>query len=120
MEKDLALVIEDDPQLSVIYAEAVRAGGYTVERIVDGRAAVEALRKRTPALVVLDLNLPNVGGLEILSEIRAQARLRDTRIILTSAEARRASDLTDLVDVVLIKPIQFFQLRDLAARYKPQ
>ena len=120
MQKDLALIIEDDPQLSLIYEEAVKAGGYgEVERILDGSAAVERLKEVVPALVVLDLNLPNIGGPEILSSIRAQARLWDTRIILTSADARRAGELNDLVDIVLIKPVQFFTLRDMAARLRP-
>lgn len=120
MQNNLALIIEDDPQLSSIYQEAVKAGGYEeVERILDGAAAVERLKQVIPALVVLDLGLPNIGGPEILSGIRAQARLRDTRIILTSADARRAGELNDLVDIVLIKPIQFFTLRDMAARLRP-
>jgi DNA-binding response OmpR family regulator len=120
MQKDLALIIEDDPQLSQIYEEAVKAAGYTdIERILDGNVAVERLKKVVPALVVLDLNLPNIGGPEILSAIRAQARLRDTKIILTSADARRAGELNDLVDIVLIKPVQFSTLRDMAARLRP-
>jgi DNA-binding response OmpR family regulator len=120
MQKDLALIIEDDPQLSQIYEEAVKAAGYTdIERILDGNVAVERLKQVVPALVVLDLNLPNIGGPEILSAIRAQARLRDTKIILTSADARRAGELNDLVDIVLIKPVQFSTLRDMAARLRP-
>ncbi len=120
MQKNLALIIEDDPQLSQIYEEAVKAAGYTeIERILDGNVAVERLKQVVPALVVLDLNLPNIGGPEILSAIRAQARLRDTKIILTSADARRAGELKDLVDIVLIKPVQYTTLRDMAARLRP-
>lgn len=117
----LALIIEDDPQLSVVYQEAIRASGYDpVERITDGAAAVKRLAEITPALVVLDLNLPNIGGPEILSEIRSQARLKSCKIILTSAEARRASELSDLVDIALIKPVDIEAMRDMAARLMPE
>ena len=120
MQNDLALIIEDDPQLSLVYEEAVKTGGYAVvERITDGHAAIERLKQVAPALVVLDLNLPNIGGPEILSAIRAQARLKDTRVILTSADARRAGELNDLVDIVLIKPVPFSTLRDMASRLRP-
>ena len=120
MQKDLALIIEDDPQLSLVYEEAVKTSGYAVvERITDGNAAIARLKPVAPALVVLDLNLPNIGGPEILSSIRAQSRLRDTRVILTSAEARRAGELNDLVDILLIKPVPFAMLCDIAARLRP-
>ena len=116
----MALVIEDDPQLSVIYQETIRASGYNpVERIMDGAAAVERLQEVTPALIVLDLNLPNIGGPEILTEIRSQARLKNARIILTSADARRASELSDLVDIALIKPVDIQALREMADRLRP-
>ena len=51
----LALIIEDDPQLSVLYQETIRASGYTpVERITDGAAAIERLKEVVPALIILD------------------------------------------------------------------
>ena len=116
----LALIIEDDPQLSVVYQEAIRSGGYDpVERITDGAEALERLKTVTPALVVLDLNLPNIGGPEILSEIRAQARLKGCRVILTSANARRASELSDLVDIALIKPVDIEAMQEMASRLRP-
>lgn len=113
---NLAFIIEDDADLAEIFAEALRAARYKVEIIQDGRAALERLAVAAPNVVVLDLHLPRVSGLEILQYVRADARLAQSQVIVTTADARMADMVEGEADLVLEKPISFSQLRDLAAR----
>lgn len=64
---------------------------------------------------MLDLRLPRVPGPDILRQIRADARLAETRVIIASAHPHIAEDIRKEADLVLLKPISFSQLRDLAA-----
>lgn len=116
MEESLALVIEDNLELGRIFAEAVREAGFTTEVIRTGDKAMRRLAAVVPKLVILDLHLPGVTGAEILSHIRSDPRLQQTRVILATAEAREAEELDDRADLVLLKPVGYQQLRDLADR----
>jgi len=112
----LALIIEDDEDLSFIFAEALRAANFEAEIIRDGRQAVERLVSVSPTVIVLDLHLPGVIGTEILNRIRSAAHLQAARVVVTTADARLAEQVEGQADFVLIKPISFSLLRDLAAR----
>ncbi len=120
MTHSLALIIEDDKKLAEIFAQALKAAGYQTEGIQDGQEALERLTEITPAVVVLDLHLPRVSGKDILRQIRADARLAKTRVMLATADPLMAETLRDTADLVLLKPISFNQLRDLAARLHPR
>ena len=116
----LALIVEDDEDLSFIFAEALRAANFEAEIIRDGRQAVERLVSVTPRVIVLDLHLPGVIGTEILKQIRSLEHLRAARVVVTTADARLAEQVEGKADIVLIKPISFSLLRDLAARLAKQ
>ena len=113
-----ALIIEDDADLAIIFAEAIKAAGFETQIIRDGRIALTQLVTSVPSIVVLDLHLPNVSGATVLEKIRADVRLARTLVILTTADARLADMLQTKADLVLVKPISFGQLRDLATRLK--
>lgn len=116
-KKKLALVIEDDPAQQTIFSRAVEMAGYTVEVIGQGEDALKRLAEVIPDLVVLDLHLPKVSGDEILATIRADERLATVPVILATADPLLAETLSDVSDLVLLKPISFTQLRDLASRF---
>ena len=118
----LALIIEDDEDLSDIFAEALRGIGYQVEQITDGRSAAERLKQdAVPFIVLLDMHLPHISGGDLLTEIIKQdERYNDTTVIITTADARMGDLYRDQVDFVLVKPISFVQLRDLTSRLKPK
>jgi len=119
MTKNLALVIEDDEDLSEIFTRALEQAGYTVEAVRDGEAAQQRLGgDAVPTVIALDLHLPYVDGATLLKQIKADKRFEKTRIILTTADAAQAEFLRDKVNIVLVKPIMFTQLRDISARLK--
>jgi len=115
MSDSFALIIEDDEDLSVIFSEALQAAGFDTEIARAGDTALARLAVTSPEVVVLDLHLPRVAGMDILHQIRADPRLAGTRVIVATAHPRMAESLRDEADLVLLKPISFSQLRDLAA-----
>lgn len=119
MTAPLALVIEDDSDVATIIAEALKASGFEPQIIQNGNVALTRLADLTPAVVVLDMHLPEVSGADILRQIRADARLEKTRVLVATADPRIADSIESLADLVLIKPITFSQVRDLAKRLKP-
>ena len=119
MTYSLALIIEDDPDLSTIFAEALRGAEFETEIVRDGNSALNRLEDIVPNVVVLDLHLPHVSGKDILQHIRDDSRLNETKVILATADASMADTLESMADLVLLKPISFGQLRNLAARLRP-
>lgn len=117
--KPLALIVEDSPEQAAIYAKALEMANYTTEVVSDGQDAITRLTGAVPSLILLDLNLPYVDGDEILRQVRANERYNDTNVILATANPMMAEPLWGESDLVLIKPVSFKQLRDLASRLNP-
>ena len=111
----LALIIEDDEDLSIIFSEALRSAGFETEAIKDGQTAMDRLAVVQPRVIVLDLHLPHVNGIEILAKIRSDPTLKHAKVIVVTADARMA-ELAEAADFVLIKPIGFNMLRELSSR----
>lgn len=118
-QKPLALVIEDDNRQATVFAQALRMADFETEIIRDGQEALARLSRVVPALVVLDLHLPKISGKDIFEQIQADERLASTRVMLATADPLLAETLRAEVDLVLLKPISFNQLRDLAGRLRP-
>jgi two-component system alkaline phosphatase synthesis response regulator PhoP len=115
MTKLFALIIEDDPETGKILSVSLQSK-FETEIITNGDAALSKLAQVIPALIILDLHLPNVSGIDILAQIRVDRRFDGTRIILCTADALRAESLRKQADFVLLKPISTNQLRELASR----
>lgn len=120
MNNHTALIIEDDEFLSEIFSKALEAANFEIEIIRDGQAALNRLTDVTPDVVVLDLHLPHVSGQEILHHIRLTPHLANTRVMIATADPLTAELLRKNATLVLLKPISFSQMRDLAARLRPK
>jgi CheY-like chemotaxis protein len=118
MSEHLALIIEDDEDLSEIFGQALTAAGYTIEIIRDGQTAQDRLKEVVPAVITLDMHIPHISGDVLLKQIRADARLEKTRVVVTTADAEMGDSARHIADLVLIKPISYIQLRDLTARLR--
>ena len=119
MSDPLALVIEDHEHTATIFSAALSTAGYAPEIIINGEEAINYLAKVDPALIVLDLHLPQVSGENILKFIREDERLKKVRVILATADPLLADSLSSDANLVLIKPISFDQLSELAKRLHP-
>jgi CheY-like chemotaxis protein len=118
MSTHQALVIEDDHDLAAIFSQALRVAGFEVETVSTREAALARLAACVPHVVTLDLHLQQARGADILRYIRSEPRLAEVNVVLTTADSAMAEELQDQADFVLVKPISFVQLRDLAARLK--
>jgi CheY-like chemotaxis protein len=118
LSEPLAYIVEDDEKLVTIFSQALKAAGFKVRNAMDGQQAIEALSDLEPAVIVLDLHLPGATGDKVLAYIRGNERLKNTTVILTTADPLLADHLNEQSDFVLLKPISFGQLRDLTARLR--
>jgi len=117
MTKPLALIVEDDEHLSQIFAKSLSID-FETEISGDGATALMRLAQVRPKVVVLDLNLPALGGKDLLADIRGNPDLSETRVILCTADARQAETLQEQADIVMLKPVSPSQLRQIAARLR--
>ena len=120
MNEPLALVVEDEPSIGDVFSMAMKAAGFQTELINSGDKALTWLATNIPDVVVLDLRLPYVSGVEILHHIRADPRMTKTVVIVITAYPKSGVFLQKRADLVLIKPISFVQLRDLAIQLYSQ
>jgi len=116
MKRHLAFIVEDEPDLADIFAEALAEAGFATEIIARGDTALARLAETVPDIVILDMHLPGVSGDKILRHIRTDPRLAGTRIVVASADDALAQTLEADADLILLKPVGFIQLRDLARR----
>ena len=112
----LSLVIEDDKDIAEIFEQALSISGFDTEILYDGEAASKRLKEVVPHVVVLDMHLPGISGQELIVQIRSDPRLIKTIVLLATADAMLAETHSEKADFVLVKPISFSQLRDLASR----
>ena len=117
MTKPLALIIEDNEDQNLVFTTALDQAGYVTESIFDGGIALERLKQVVPEMVVLDLHLPNANGSVILHQIRTDPRLSAVHVILATADNAFASGLQFQTELVLLKPVSFSQLKQLAGRF---
>ena len=84
------IIVEDDMNLANIYREKLMAGGHNVT-VAGDTEAVKQITAIRPELVLLDILMPNVGGLDILREIKADAAVSNIPVLLLTNVAEDAS-----------------------------
>ena len=114
MDMQLAIVIEDEKDLALVFAQALADAGFHPEIFYDGGPALSRLIEVVPAVVVLDLNLPNITGAEVLELLKSDERLATVKTIITTGNHTKAEELENKADFTLVKPISYSQLRELA------
>ncbi len=109
------LLVEDDPLLGDGIKTALEREGYTVDWFANGREAISAARSEAFTVVVLDLGLPDVDGMQVLNHLRQQSSL--PILILTARDAveERIRGLDAGADDYVLKP---FDLQELLARLR--
>jgi two-component system response regulator MprA len=110
------LVVDDEPAVRAVLERALRLDAYEVELAEDGRGALDRLAAAPPDLVVLDVLMPHVDGLEVCRRLRA-AGDRTPVLMLTARDAvdDRVAGLDAGADDYLVKP---FALKELKARVR--
>ena len=109
------LVVDDEPHIRTVLRGYLEAEGFEVAEAADGEAALAALRENPPDLVLLDVMLPDMDGLEVLRRLRSGS---DAYVILVTARTEEVDKLVGLgvgADDYVTKP---FSPREVMARVK--
>ncbi len=109
------LVVDDDQDLLGLIGYALRQAGYLVVDAADGEAALAVFERESPALVILDVNLPRLSGLEVCRRLRAGSKVPIMMLTVRSAEEDQVQALDLGADDYLTKP---FSPRTLLARVR--
>jgi DNA-binding response OmpR family regulator len=80
------LMIDDSPTVLKIMSMSLMANGYTVRTAATGAAGLALARQETPDLIILDINLPDVNGLELLAQFKTDAVLGKVPVLLLSGQ----------------------------------
>lgn len=110
------LVVEDEPKLSALLADYLRADGHAPECVAEGRQALQAWTERRHDLVLLDLMLPGMDGLELCRELRLLANVPIVMLTSRAEEADRLAGLELGADDYIAK--NPFSPREVMARVK--
>lgn len=112
---ELILVVEDEEPVQEAIVTALEASGFEVITASDGQEGLERLRSERPDLVVLDLMLPKIGGMDVCTVIREHSEVPIVMLTGLAAEDDRVEGLTRGADDYITKP---FRARELAARVR--
>ena len=112
------LIVEDDPDIAELVARYLDKAGFSTERAASGREALQTIAAKPPDLVILDLMLPQVDGLEVCRLVRASDATAAIPIIMLTARAEESERIVGLelgADDYLAKP---FSPNELVARVR--
>ena len=79
------LLVEDEPRIAALARDYLEHAGFAVTAVGDGPGALAAVRSRRPDLVVLDLGLPGLDGLDVTRRLRSDAATADLPIVMVTA-----------------------------------
>lgn len=119
LERPFAFIVEDDRDIVALFRHVLDLAGYQTEIALHGKAAIDLLTKRTPDIILLDLGLPGISGVEILSFMRADERLRNIPVIVITANSHMVDTIPIKPQLVLLKPVNIEQMTDLILRICP-
>ncbi len=118
MRRNTVLIIDDEKDLIELVKYNLEKDGFDVIEATDGRSGFDIARQHLPDLVVLDLMMPGMDGLEVCRRLRADARTQRLPVIMLTAKAAEADRVVGLemgADDYVVKP---FSPRELVARVK--
>jgi DNA-binding response OmpR family regulator len=106
------LVVEDDPSVRGLLHTLLTAEGYDVATASDGLAGLVKAATTRPALILLDLMMPDLGGIRVLEELRSDPGLADTPVIVVTGKVDAVPAMREVVgeDSVFVKPFAVAEL----------
>lgn len=113
-EEKTVVVVEDEPDAAEMFAEMMRVSGFRVLKSSGSATAIDLIRRERPTLVLLDVMMPDVSGLEVLRFMRREPGLKGIPVIVISAKSM-PSDIRDGMEagasLYLTKPVGFLELK---------
>jgi len=119
MTQKTVLIVEDEEDAAELFAEMMRVSGFRVRTTSKSKPAISMMNEDKPDLVLLDIMMPDVSGLDILREMRQDANLSDIPVILVTAKSMPADIKNGMeagASTYLTKPVGFQELKDAVER----
>ncbi|MBN1880856.1 MAG: response regulator [Deltaproteobacteria bacterium] len=108
------LIVDDDKNIGMLYREELIEAGYDVEIVQNGKECIERLESYTPDLIIMDIRMPEMDGIEALGRIIAQRK--DIPVILNSAYSSYKDDFRSWgADAYLVKSSDLSELKKTIA-----
>jgi signal transduction histidine kinase/CheY-like chemotaxis protein len=104
------LVVDDDPNIRELLSEELREGGHFVRLAANGREALESVREEKPALIVLDVMMPEMNGFDVAAVLRNDPETLDIPLILLSVVENKERGYRLGIDRYLTKPVDIERL----------
>jgi two-component system, OmpR family, phosphate regulon response regulator PhoB len=107
------VVIEDEPDAAEMFGEMMRVNGFRVVKSYTSGPAIEIIEKEKPDIIILDVMMPEISGIEILKIMRAKPELSQIPVVVVSAKSMPSDIKTGLeagASVYLTKPVGFLDL----------
>jgi len=119
IEQKTVLIVEDETDAAEMFAEMMRVSGYRVVKSYSSTPAISMVQTEIPDIVILDVMMPDISGLEVLRFMRRDPKLSKIPVIVVSAKGMPA-DIQDGMDaganVYLTKPVAFRDLKDAVSK----
>jgi two-component system, OmpR family, KDP operon response regulator KdpE len=115
MKSATILVVDDEPQIRRVMRTTLASHGYSIKEAKTGEEALESFRDEKPDLILLDANMPGMGGIEACREIRANSDVPIIMLTVRNAEKDKVSALDAGADDYVVKP---FGIEELLARIR--
>ncbi len=123
MEQKTVLYIEDNPHNRRLVRRTLQRRGYEMVEADNGVTGLEMVRELKPPLVLLDIGLPQMDGIEVVKHIKTDTELQQIPVIALTASAMRGDRERFLAagcDDYLSKPIQVLELLQMVKQYYPE
>ena len=108
------IVVEDEPDAAELFAEMMRVSGFRVLKTYSSTPAISMIAKEQPDVVILDIMMPDISGLEVLRFMRRDPKLKDIPVIVVSARSM-PSDIREGLEagatIYLTKPVGYLDLK---------
>lgn len=109
------LLVDDDPVIRLLVGDYLRAYGYNIKEAGNGLECLESLKSEVPQVLILDLNMPDMTGFEVLKTLRCVRETHTLPVVLLSAhhniqEIAKQHEVT--ADVYLHKPFEMQSIRE--------
>lgn len=108
------VVVEDEADAAEMFAEMMRVNGFRVVKSYSSGPAINVIATEMPDVVILDVMMPDISGLEVLKFMRREPRLAKTPVIVISAKSMPSDIKTGMdagASVYLTKPVGFLELK---------
>jgi len=83
------LIVDDEPYMIRLLQHHIERAGFRMVKATNGREALERIRDEQPRLVIMDVMMPEINGLEVLAELRKREETRNLPVIIMTANAQR-------------------------------